>query len=172
MLAAGAESGASEAHGLLSGISCAGGDVAESEWLAHLLGEENTLSAAAQDCSVALAFLRRSIVRDFNADSLAFMPLLPHDDEPLALRIQALSHWCEGFLYGMALGGVRGDAVLPADIAEILKDFYEISHAGFADEGTDDADEAAYLEIVEYIRMCVVLMHEELRPAPPGTRLQ
>lgn len=170
--AAGAQSGAAEAHGLLCGISCAGGTVAGDEWLAHLLGEDNTLSAAAQHCGAALVSLQKEIIRDFNDDALAFMPLLPDDDRPLELRARELGHWCEGFLYGMALGGVRAGAPLPEDTAEMLKDFYEISHAGFASEGTDDADEAAYLEIVEYVRMCVLLIYAELQPAPPGTRLQ
>jgi len=170
--AAGADSGAAEAHGLLCGMTCAGGRVAGSIWLTHLLGEDNTLSAAAQDCDAALARLQQDILRQFNDDALGFVLLLPHDDEPLALRTRALSHWCEGFLYGIALGGIRDDAPLPNDSAEILKDFYEISHAGFSSEGTEDADEAAYQEIVEYVRMCVLLVHEELRPLPASPRLQ
>lgn len=167
-----AASGAAEAHGLLCGIACTGGKVAGDVWLAHLLGEGNTLSAAARDCSAALLSLQQDIRRELRDDALGFMPLLPLDGESLGQRTRALSQWCEGFLYGMALGGIRADAPLPEDIAEILKDFYEISHAGFTSEGTDDADEAAYLEIVEYVRMCVLLVHEELRPAPDGTRLQ
>jgi len=169
---AGAGSGAAEAHGLLCGITCAGGRVAGSVWLEHLLGENNTLSAAARDCSDALARLQQEILRQFNDDALGFVLLLPDDDEPLALRTRALSHWCEGFLYGMALGGIRDDYPLPDDSAEIIKDFYEISHAGFSSEGTEDADEAAYQEIVEYVRMCVLLVHEELRPLPASPRLQ
>ncbi len=169
---AGAGSGAAEAHGLLCGIACAGGRVAGSVWLEHLLGENNTLSAAAQDCQVALTSLQNEILRQLNDDAMGFVLMLPHDDEPLALRTRALSHWCEGFLYGMALGGVREATPLPPDSAEIIKDFYDISHAGFSSEGTEDADEAAYLEIVEYVRMCVLLVHEELRPLPASPRLQ
>jgi yecA family protein len=170
--AAGADSDAAEAHGLLCGITCAGGRVAGSVWVEHLLGENNTLSAAAKDCTDALASLQKDILRQFNDDALGFALLLPHDDEPLALRTRALSRWCQGFLYGMALGGVRDDLPLPKDSAEIIKDFYEISHAGFSSGGTEDADEAAYLEIVEYVRMCVLLVHEELRPLPASPRLQ
>jgi yecA family protein len=170
--AAGADSSAAEAHGLLCGMTCAGGRCAGSIWLAHLLGEDNTLSAAAQDCGNALASLQKDILRQFNDDAMGFTLLLPADDEPLAPRTLALSQWCAGFLYGVALGGIRDDAPLPNDSAEILKDFYEISHAGFAPEGTQDADEAAYQEIVEYVRMCVLLIHEELCPLPGNPRLQ
>jgi yecA family protein len=169
---AGAESRAAEAHGLLCGITCAGGRVAGSTWLGYLLGEDNTLGAAAQDCRDALTSLQQEILRQFNDDALGFALLLPDDDEPLALRTRALGQWCQGFLYGMALGGVRNDVPLPNDSAEIMKDFYEISHAGFPAEGTEDADEAAYQEIVEYVRMCVLLTHEELCPLQASPRLQ
>jgi hypothetical protein len=87
--AAGADSDAAEAHGLLCGITCAGGRVAGSVWVEHLLGENNTLSAAAKDCTDALASLQKDILRQFNDDALGFALLLPHDDEPLALRTRA-----------------------------------------------------------------------------------
>ena len=169
---AGAGSGAAEAHGLLCGMAVAGGRVAGGVWLEHLLGEDNTLSAAAQDCNAVLKSLQAQILHQLNDAALGFALLLPSDDEPLALRTRALGHWCEGFLYGMALGGTRDDARLPEDSAEIMKDFYEISHAGFSSSETADADEAAYLEIVEYVRMCVLLLHEELRPLAASQRLQ
>ena len=53
-----------------------------------------------------------------------------------------------------------------------MKDFYEISHARFAYEVTDDTDEEAYMEIVEYVRMSVLLLHAELQPMPASARLQ
>ena len=170
--AAAADSSAAEVHGVLCGMACAGCRGAGSVWLAHLLGENNTLSAAAQDCSDALTGMQKAILRQFNDDAMGFTLLLPADDEPLAPRARALSQWCEGFLYGVALGGIRDDAPLPNDSAEILKDFYEISHAGFASGGTQDADEAAYQEIIEYVRMCVLLIYEELCPLPANPRVQ
>jgi yecA family protein len=170
--AAAAESGAAEAHGLLCGAICAGGKVGPAVWLEHLLGEDNTLSAAAQDCSDMMISLQTDIVRQFHDDALGFELLLPAEDEPLAQRTDALGHWCAGFLYGLALGGIREDADLPDTVSEIMKDFYEISHARFAYEVTDDTDEEAYMEIVEYVRMSVLLLHAELQPMPASARLQ
>ena len=68
-------------------------------------------------------------------------------------------------------GGFREDIAMPDNVSEVMKDLYEISHARFDYELTDDADEAAYMEIVEYVRMGVLLLHEELQPVPT-TRLQ
>ena len=166
-----AEAGASEAQGLLAGIICAGGKSEPALWLSHLLGE-NTLSAAASEVSEQLTSLHAGILSQFNDEELGFELLLPDDDAPLSVRTEALGQWCGGFLYGLALGGIREDVEMPENVSEVMKDFYEISHARFAYETTDDADEAAYMEIVEYVRMSVLLLHEELQPLPPGTRLQ
>ena len=169
--AASAEGSASEAQGLLAGIICAAGKSTPELWLAHLLGE-NTLSAAATEVSEQLTRLHADILRQFNDDAFGFNLMLPDDDAPLSLRTEALSQWCSGFLYGLALGGVREDVEMPENVSEVMKDFYEISHARFAYEATDDADETAYMEIVEYVRMSVLLLHEELQPVPTSARLQ
>ena len=168
--AADAEGGASEAQGLLAGIICAGGKSEPALWLAHMLGE-NTLSAAANEVSEQLTSLHTDILRQFNDDAFGFNLILPEDDAPLSLRTEALSQWCSGFLYGLALGGIREDAEMPDSVREVMKDFYEISHARFAYEATDDEDESAYVEIVEYVRMSVLLLHEELQPVSTSARL-
>jgi len=169
---AAAASGAAEAHGVLCGIICTGGKVSRESWLDHLLGEGNTLSAAAQGCSELLEGLQAEILRQFNDDLLRFALLLPGDDASLLQRTQALSGWCAGYLYGLALGGMREDAVFPGDLGEVIKDFYEISNADFVADPTDEENEAAYMEIMEYVRMSVLLMHEELQSVPTSTRLQ
>lgn len=169
---AGAESGAAEAQGLLCGTICAGGKAEPAVWLEHLLGEGNILSAAAQDCSDMMTALQSDIVRQFHDDALGFALLLPTDEAPLAQRTDDLGHWCAGFLYGLALGGIREGADLPDTVSEVMNDFYEISHARFAYEATDDSDEEAYMEIVEYVRMSVLLLHAELQPMPASARLQ
>jgi len=168
---AAAEVGASEAQGVLAGVVCAGARTGRHAWLEHLLGE-NALSAAAGAAADQLAELHSEVLRQFNDDAFGFDLLLPGDEMPLSVRTDALGQWCGGFLYGLALGGFREDAELPETVSEVMKDFYEISHARFAYEKTDDADEAAYMEIVEYVRMSVLLLHEELQPVPANSRLQ
>ena len=52
-----------------------------------------------------------------------------------------------------------------------MHDFYEISNAGFDAEATDESEEVAYLEIVEYVRMSVLVCHHELQPPSAAERL-
>jgi uncharacterized protein YgfB (UPF0149 family) len=169
---AGADSGAAEAHGLLSGAVTAGGKGKLSLWLEYLLGEGNTHSAAALDCSEMLEQLQNDILCQMHDDSFGFSLLLPSDAATLPERTLALSEWCRGFLYGLALGGVREASELPETVREVMRDFYEISHAGFTCDMPDEADEKAYIEITEYVRMSVLLLHEDLQPAPEPARLQ
>lgn len=168
---AAADCTASEAHGLLCGILCAAGKTEPGVWLEHLLGEDNTLSVAAIDSSDMLLTLQSAILRQLNDDVFGFELLLPADNELLSSRTEALSQWCAGFLFGLALGGFREDVAMPDNISEVVKDFSEISRAGFTSDATDEADETAYTEIVEYVRMGTLLLYEELQPVPTA-RLQ
>jgi uncharacterized protein YgfB (UPF0149 family) len=171
--AAGAVSGPSEAHGLLSGMLCTGGGKpADDVWQEYLLGEGNTLSTAARDCISVLSVLQDEIARQYADDGFGFTMLLPDDEVPLGERTRELGRWCAGFLYGLALGGIRQDAAIPDTASEVIKDFYEISHADFVAESTDDAQEAAYMEIVEYIRMSVLLLYTEMSSMPTTMRVQ
>ncbi len=169
---AAAGSGAAEAHGLLSGIICAGGKTTPDTWLGHLLGEGNTGSAAAWGVIELLEGLQAEILAQLNDESFSFALLLPDDDASLLQRTQALSHWCAGFLYGLALGGIRDDASYSGDTREVIKDFYEISNAGFIADPGDEENEEAYMEIVEYVRMSVLLLYEDMQSVPAPARLQ
>jgi len=169
---AAAVSGAAEAHGLLCGIICACGKASPGTWLDHVLGEGNSLSAAAQECSELLDGLQPEILSQFNDDSFEFVLLLPGDAASLWQRTQALSRWCAGYLFGLALGGIKDDATFPGETGEVIRDFYEISNAGFIADPADEENEEAYMEIMEYVRMSVLLMYEELQSVPTSVRLQ
>ena len=171
-----------EAHGLACGLLCSRtASGAKSRWFAELLD-----AAGLEPASLAG---HAGAVRDVDAwfeatraalhgTDLEFEPALPDDDEPLARRIDALGDFCAGLTYGVGLGAAaRGNRPLPGDVAELLADFQSIdalergAAAGHdATEGGPDA-EADYVELVEYVRVGVLVMLEELRPAaagPPG----
>jgi uncharacterized protein YgfB (UPF0149 family) len=99
-----------------------------------------------------------------------FRLLLLDDDDALPERVETLAAWCQGFIYGLAAGGIKQDTELPEDTAELLRDMVEISRAGqetddaLAEESEEDDDEVAYMEIEEYVRMGTLLIYEELQP--------
>ena len=170
--AAGADSSAAESHGAICGIICAADNSDPALWLDHLLGDGNTVSSPAQSAQLLLTELYSESLLHLNDGDLGLVLLLPEDNTPLSLRSKALGEWCQGFLYGLALGGVGEDRSRKGDVDEIMHDFYEISNTRFEHEVTDEDEESAYAEIVEYVRMSVLLCHEELRPLQAPQRLQ
>lgn len=167
-----ADCGAAESHGLLCGSISAGGRSNPDIWMEHLLGTDNTLSAAAHECRDMLESMQNDILAQFNDESFGFVVMLPDDTAPLSVRTSALSEWCGGFLYGLALGGIREDVARSDTVEEVMKDFYDISHAGFVTHAPNEEDETAYAEIVEYLRMSVLLLYQELQAVPASSRLQ
>lgn len=154
--------GAAEAHGLLCGLLCArDGDVYR-RWCRQLYGEV----PLASDDDARLRGFALEAGRQLEDPDFGFRLVLPSDDEPLADRAAALSQWCRGFVAALGLAG--RDDVLSERVAEVVEDFVEITRVSIAPEDCGEEDEEAYAELVEYVRVAVLLVNEELRS--PGTR--
>ena len=162
--------GAADAHGALCGMLCARGTIELSEWVDHVIGEQEQGNELLHDVVHKLSELHQSTLEMMNDATGDFKLLLLDDDDPLPERVEALAAWCQGFIYGLAAGGIQEGSELPEDTAELLKDMIEISRAGHdvddtgVDESDDNDDEVAYMEIEEYVRMGVLLVYEELQP--------
>jgi len=162
--------GAADAHGALCGMLCARGTIELSEWVDHVIGEQEQGNELLHDVVHKLSELHQSTLEMMNDATGDFKLLLMDDDDPLPERVEALAAWCQGFIYGLAAGGIQEGSELPEDTAELLKDMVEISRAGHdvddagVEESDDNDDEVAYMEIEEYVRMGVLLIYEELQP--------
>ena len=88
--------------------------------------------------------------------------LLPADDEPLQRRVLALAQWCQGFYLGLGVSGINQLEKLPEDSREVVSDMTEIARMENYDEQPGEEDEGAYAELVEYLRVGVLLIFEEL----------
>jgi len=156
---------AAQAHGLLSarlaiaGVDCGFG------WLTQVLEGTDESNALRSECEAMLRNVFESTSRQLAERQSEFSPLLPGDTTSTVLRTAALAHWCEAFLHGLVSGGHDDDlkARLAAEpLAEIIKDLLQITRAGSVEEDDAAADEAAYAEIVEYLRVAAQLTYEEL----------
>lgn len=154
---------ASEMHGSLIGYLCGGGSAA-TDWLSALQidHEDATLT---QHPLLARLYARSL---DQLADlQFGFAPLLPDDDEPLRIRADALIEWCRGFLGGVGLAdAVNRIDQLTGDAAEVLPDIARIA-AARPEYGDGEEDEKALAEVLEFVRVGVLLLHEELVAIPP-----
>jgi uncharacterized protein len=96
---------------------------------------------------------------------MGFEPLLPSDAQPIEARTTALAEWCQGFLYGLGAGNIPDASRLPGEVGEIVRDFAEITRAGVDGAETEESNESAYAELVEFVRVGVQLLFEELSAA-------
>ncbi len=97
---------------------------------------------------------------------MSFNLLLPPDEVPLERRAADLGLWCQGFMHGLGAAGRPGaESPLVSNevVREIVADFSEITRATFAEQETEEEGEGAFLELVEYVRVGVQLVFEELR---------
>ncbi len=67
-----------------------------------------------------------------------------------------------GFLYGLGSGSIQDLSKLPGEVGEVVKDFDEITRVGVDAGDAEESNEAAYAELVEFVRVGVQLVFEEL----------
>lgn len=163
---------ASESHGALCGMICAAGQADLETWLKQVFVDFDLNNMHIKEASQLLAGLFENAKIQLNDAEAGFQLLLPEDNDSLEERVEALAQWCQGFTYGLAAGGLKKDQKLPEDTAELLQDMVEIGRAAHAEEEAGEADEDAYMQLCEYVRMGVLLINEELQPMPPTTDIQ
>ena len=163
---------AAEAHGTLAGCLCAAVGYRFDDWIHEILpeGRADALSTA------ALRQLYLDTAGALEGPEMEFELLLPEDEEPIDSRTAALGQWCQGFLYGLGTSAIQDASALPGEIGEIVRDITEITHVGVDDGQSAETNEGAYAELVEFVRVGVQLMFDELaplrdQPPPPEAAL-
>jgi hypothetical protein len=161
----GASWDAAQTHGLLTGRLAVSGVAAGPDWLLQVLEGTDESNAQRAACQQMLDTLYQATYWELSERLSEFMPLLPDDQTDAALRTVAMAHWSEGFLHGL-VSAQHGDALrdrLAAEpLADIIRDILQITRAEL-DEATDaETNEAAYAELVEFLRVAAQLAYEEL----------
>lgn len=169
LMAVGATNSVAETHGATCGLICAGGDLAEGEWVATVLGsDEPDVVTQALDNSLPLATLKGYSAEVLSGGDMAFDLMLPDEDELLSERITQLGQWCQGFLYGFGVGGMSDLSVLDEASREVVDDLLAISQVGT--EGIDESEaEEQLIQLQEYVRVGVLLLFEALNPVPQAS---
>jgi uncharacterized protein len=163
---------AADCHGLLAGLVCAAGFADRKIWMTQLFDDYNPKDSAQADAVRQVQTLYEDTLARLNSPTLEFDLLLPDDDDALRERTESLGSWCGGFLSGLGLGGIAHPAQLPQAVGELLDDLAQIARVDFELEEPDEAELAAFEEVVEYVRVGVLFINEELQPGKAPPRLQ
>lgn len=156
---------ASELHGVLAGLLAGGARLNRNTLRKVLETHAEADQAIDEDSMATLWQLQLKTLEDLGDSELVFAPLLPDDEEDLAARVTALSEWCQGFLVGFGTA-VRPDntRVHAESVRETLQDIVHVSSVDPTAQDNDEADEAAYAELYEFVRMAVIHLFEEMAP--------
>ncbi len=164
----------SECHGVLCGMVSGKPSLDGASWALRMLGgdlDEAVVVGANAEVDEAdkatLMGLFDDTVLQLNDEEMIFQPMLPDEKEPLEERTAGLADWCEGYLYGLGLGGVKDFDSCSQEVQEFCGDLIEISRITFED-GDEGENETALFEIVEYVRMGALMVYEELSNLAAG----
>lgn len=156
---------ASQAHGLVCSRLALRGPEALGSWLSQVLADTDPQDTLQQECVNRLRSLHDDTYRQLAERGSEFTLLLPADTESPAVRAEAMANWCEGFLHGLVLRA-QGDGLkklLAAEpLSDLIRDLLEISRAEADDNADDESNEAAFAEVLEYLRVAAQLVYEEL----------
>ncbi|MGI9247483.1 MAG: UPF0149 family protein [Woeseiaceae bacterium] len=161
----GASWDAAQTHGLLTGRLATTGVTAGPEWLIQVLEGTDETNALRTDCQKMLDTLYQSTFWQLSERLSEFALLLPDDDTDASDRTAAMAHWCEGFLHGLVSakhGDTLRDRLAAEPLADIIRDMLQITRAEVDGATDEETNEAAYTELVEYLRVAAQLTYEEL----------
>ena len=166
-----------EAHGILCGQLSGGEGLDIAQWFNRYLANIGHKGEPWQSSRDWFYSLHRLTLAELTSDQLGFMPLLPDDEDPLDQRLGSLAEWCSGFLAGFGTSASnRSVEEFNQEILDALKDIQQISQVDPEPEEDETEGEAAYFEVLEYVRMAALLVFTEFAlkpqtPIPPNTTI-
>lgn len=152
---------AAETHGLLTGMLSLAQPMKEEGLRKTLIENLDCVKPTDAQWKI-LQDVTSQIKNGLNAVNFDFQILLPKDSAPLANRLDALGYWCRGYLSGLGLVGITQEDLAKEVIKELVHDLSQIAHISI-DTDESEEDEHNYMELVEYVRIAVQNIQQELR---------
>lgn len=155
----------SELHGLCCGLICSAQPEAEALFREELTARLNELELSTDSLLMEPSELFSTTANSLDDLDWAFQPTLPEQDESTTLsrQAEALVDWCRAFLYGLGRGGI-GDDDLSGQVREVVRDMVELTKLDTAGIDDDDDQDADLTELLEFVKVAVLLVRDELRP--------
>ena len=164
---------AAECQGAMSAVICLTGEAGLDSWLAAHFPEIDAAiaqgNALANETKQMIVDLYEATLGQLGQGNFEYALLMPDDEDSLHARTDALGHWCQGFLLGLRYSGVSDPGQFTGELAEILGDITEISQVTSAALDDTEEEEQSYTELVEYLRVGVMLFCETLHASKVAT---
>jgi|TARA_B100000809_G_C15102614_1_gene517515 hypothetical protein len=154
-----------QSHGLLCGRLAVLGPNAFNLCIEQIFDNTSSQKVSRDDCVLMLEDLFKDTWAQLVERQSEFELFLPDDERNITERTEAISQWCDGFLHGIVTGKKPKklkDHLNQDPLNVIIKDFLEITRATVNEEADEEDNESAFEEVMEYIRVSVQLVYEEL----------
>ena len=148
---------AAQIHGYVCGLLCGSSGKMDNSWQNNFLKDKKDRTA--RDILQQLSETSFHLISEF---SFEFTLVLPDDKYDINVRTEALGSWCQGFLSGLTQCDVPLENREPGEMTDALTDILEITKVSFGDMEANEEDEMAYFELVEYVRLAVLMIFQEL----------
>lgn len=154
-------------HGLWCGLIVGGQYFSPKEWLSLAANDTEFWQTLAPEARQVFLQIAESTLLQLEAPDFTLTLLLPNDDESaLESRVEALTEWCLGFIVGF--DKKKQPLLLEGDAAQAFADLSKISEMQCDVEETEE-DEQSYAELVEFVRVSVLMIHQMIEEKQPNT---
>jgi len=155
---------AAEVHGIACGLLAGNSSADKIKWVQELVPELDSQNVLQKDAIRDMGRLFDDARSGLQDSELRFELFLPEDDSHLSTRMEALQDWCQGFVLGMTMAGVKDYSKLPEDSKDLMEDFVNIGTSGEFDLDDEQESEIAFTDVSQYVRVGALLINEELQP--------
>ncbi|WP_028109194.1 UPF0149 family protein [Ferrimonas futtsuensis] len=140
----------SEFHGLMTGLVCGGIRLDKRGWQESFLALANEGQPFGDELEKVMKEVYRCIDKSLSEDpEVPFQPLLPDEDEALAVRLEALIEWIQSFFLGLARLQPTFNTV-GGELGEMIGDLREITNVEFDVEDNQENEEG-FRVLVEHV---------------------
>ncbi len=174
----GMSSSMAEVHGLFSGLICSSQKLPSQEvyfWTKNLDLEIDINNLLVKEALEVLDSFYQMIKTSLSSAEFDFQLAIVEEDT-FDIRLADFSLWVQNFLYGLGLNSSasKKDNKISnpsPQLQEIISDLVNISHAeDYQLEGNEE-DEQSLFELMEYVRLGVILIADEMSQEMPNTSL-
>ena len=152
-----------EIHAFLVAMLSVGVGLNEQAWLNSIISHDSRITATVMGrAKKVLGSLFSHVSEELREDVYNIELLLPSDEADIALRIEALAQWASAYITAVNLIGVDLQTQENQELVEALADMTNIACLSPQQEETGNQDdEKAFVQLVEYVRVCVMMLHTE-----------
>ncbi|SMM98346.1 FIG001590: Putative conserved exported protein precursor [uncultured Candidatus Thioglobus sp.] len=151
----------SSAHGILCGFACVKPDLALDDWMNEVLVSIDFDNVNEKSAHQQLAQIYNNTLSQLGDATLNFQLLIADENSNIREQADTLIQWCQGFLLGF---GLKKISTNDEDVLEMIQDISQISQLD--GDVLDNEENAQDLnEIIEFVRMGVLLIQETLQPS-------